>query len=113
MRDGDDIPAYWFGYMLGTVKDIARRTHDRSCVDALRQFCNTSSLANDLDRAALSLIDSGNDPLYQGFVECAEMSAGLEAQDTFSRKVPDTPALRWAGVFACEPDPSCGQDGAA
>jgi hypothetical protein len=30
--------------------------------------------------------------------------------DTYSRKVPDTPALRLVGAFHCDPDPSCGQD---
>lgn len=33
MHDDDDIYAYWMGYMLGTVKDVARRTHDHSAVD--------------------------------------------------------------------------------
>ena len=34
--------------------------------------------------------------------------------DNYSRKVPDTPVLRLAGAFHCDPDPSCGQkDGAA
>ena len=34
--------------------------------------------------------------------------------DNYSRKVPDTPALRLVGGFHCDPDPSCGQkDGAA
>ena len=29
-------------------------------------------------------------------------------EDNWSRKVPDTPALRLAGSFHCDPDPSCG-----
>ena len=103
MRDDDDTMAFWMGYMLGTVKDTARRTHDPSCVDALRQFCDHSRFVQDHDREALNLIDSGNDPFYQGNRDDAERSAGLEAQD-FSRKVP--PALRLA--FHCDPDESCG-----
>ena len=133
MRDGDDTHAYWMGYMLGTVKDMARRTHDRSCVDALRVFVETSRLAQPHDLESLEAALSDDDPLYEGNKECAETSAGLEAQDMlyqaarkagytdaaahnisgFSRRTPDTPALRLAGVFACDPDPSCGQDGAA
>ena len=110
----DDTRAYWMGYMIGTVKNVARRTHDPSAVDALRVFCNTSSFATDRDREALDLIDSGDDPLYQGNRDDAERSAGLEQQDIFSRRVPDTPGLRLAGVFECEPDESCGaRDGAA
>lgn len=88
MHDDDDIYAYWMGYMLGTVKDVARRTHDRSAVDALRVFCETSRLAENSDREALEQALSDSDPLYQGY----------------SRQVPDTPALRLAGVFACDPD---------
>ena len=137
MRDDDDTMAFWMGYMLGTVKDIARRTHDPSCVDALRQFCDNSRFVQDHDREALNLIDSGNDPLYQGNIDDAERSANLAAQEArdslyqaaraagytdaaahniagFSRKAPDTPALRLAGAFHCDPDPSCEQkDGAA
>ena len=133
MRDGDDTRDYWFGYMLGTVKDCARRTHDKSCIDSLRVFVETSRLAQPSDLEALDKALSDNDPLYQGNRDDAERSAGLEAQDVLSeaaraagytiipisdfpglsRKVPDTPALRLAGVFECEPDPSCGQDGAA
>lgn len=33
----------------------------------------------------------------------------LVAADPWSRKVPDTPALRLVGGFACDPDESCGQ----
>ena len=36
-----------------------------------------------------------------------------EEPDVFSRKVPDTPGLRLVGAFGCDPDESCGQDGAA
>ena len=134
MRDGDDTHAYWMGYMLQTVKDMARRTHDKSCVDALRVFVETSRLAQPTDLEALDKALSDDDPLYQGNRDDAEKSAGLEAQDLlyeaarkagytdtaahniagFSRRVPDTPGLRLAGVFECEPDPSCGaRDGAA
>ena len=76
------------GYFLGTVKDMARRTHDKSCIDTLRVFCDTSELATHLDREELEKALSDSDPLYQGY----------------SRQVPDTPALRLAGVFACNPD---------
>ena len=88
MRDGDDNHAYWMGYFLGTVKDMARRTHDKSCIDTLRVFCDSSELATHLDREELEKALSDSDPLYQGY----------------SRQVPDTPALRLAGVFACNPD---------
>jgi len=88
MRDGDDTHAYWMGYFLGTVKDMARRTHDRSCIDTLRVFCDTSELATHLDREELEKALSDSDPLYQGY----------------SRQVPDTPALRLAGAFHCNPD---------
>ena len=88
MRDGDDNHAYWMGYFLGTVKDMARRTHDKSCIDTLRVFCDTSELATHLDREELEKALSDSDPLYQGY----------------SRQVPDTPALRLASVFACNPD---------
>jgi hypothetical protein len=88
MRDGDDTHAYWMGYMLQTVKDMARRTHDKSCVDALRVFVETSRLAQPNDLEALDKALSDDDPLYRGY----------------SRQVPDTPALRLAGVFACNPD---------
>ena len=134
MFDPDkDTYAYWFGYMFQTVKGMARRTHDKSCVDALRVFVETSRLAQPTDLEALDKALSDDDPLYQGNRDDAEKSAGLEAQDLlyeaarkagytdtaahniagFSRRVPDTPGLRLAGVFECEPDPSCGQDGAA
>ena len=134
MRDDDDTMAFWMGYMLGTVKDCARRTHDKSCIDSLRVFVKTSQLVQLSDIEALNKIDSGDDPLYQGNRDDAEKSAGLEAQDLlyeaarkagytdtaahniagFFRRVPDTPGLRLAGVFECEPDPSCGaRDGAA
>ena len=135
MRDGDDNRGYWFGYMLGTVKDCARRTHDPSCVDALRAFVETSRLAQPTDVEALDKALSDDDPLYQGNRDDAERSAGLETQDrrhgpacsengilgmtnkeieSFSRRVPDTPGLRLAGVFECQPDESCGaRDGAA
>jgi len=134
MRDGDDTHAYWMGYMLQTVKDMARRTHDKSCVDALRVFVETSRLAQPTDLEALDKALSDDDPLYQGNRDDAEKSAGLEAQDLlyeaarkagytdtaahniagFSRRVPDTPGLRLAGVFECQPDESCGaRDGAA
>ena len=130
----DDSAGYWMGYMLGTVKDVARRTHDKSCVDALRQFCETSRWALDMDHEALDKALSDDDPLYEGNRDDAERSAGLEAQDAlyaaaraagytdtaarniagFSRRVPDTPGLRLAGVFECDPDESCGaRDGAA
>ena len=36
-----------------------------------------------------------------------------EEPDVFSCKVPDTPGLRLVGAFGCDPDESCGQDGAA
>ena len=115
MRDGDDNHAYWMGYFLGTVKDMARRTHDKSCIDTLRVFCDTSELATHLDREALEQALSDSDPLYQGY----------------SRQVPDTPALRLAGLpvdipswrggrsgyfdegLGCHPDESCGQKGGA
>jgi len=154
MRDGDDTHAYWMGYMIQTVKDAARRTHDKSCVDALRVFVETSRLAQPNDLEALNKALGDDDPLYEGNRDNAERSAGLEAQDDalyeaarasgythvaarkiagFSRCVPDTPALRLAGrpvdvpswqggrsgysdeglAFHCDPDPSCGQDGAA
>jgi len=39
---------------------------------------------------------------------------GPDEPGNYSRKVPDTPALRLVGGFGCDPDPSCGQkDGAA
>ena len=41
------------------------------------------------------------------------MAGSIPEPDTYSRKVPDTPALRLVGAFHCDPDPSCGQDGAA
>ena len=115
MRNGDDNHGYWFGYMLGTVKDCARRTHDKSCIDSLRVFCETSRLAQPSDVEALDKALSDDDPLYEGNRDDAERSAGLEAQDAeFSRRVPDTPGLRLAGVFECQPDESCGaRDGAA
>lgn len=33
----------------------------------------------------------------------------LFAQDPWSRRVPDVPALRLVGAFGCDPDESCGQ----
>ena len=41
------------------------------------------------------------------------IAGSIPEPDTYSRKVPDTPALRLVGAFHCEPDESCGQDGAA
>jgi hypothetical protein len=47
------------------------------------------------------------------------MAESIPEPDTYSRKVPDTPALRLVGAleslgaFHCDPDESCGQDGAA
>ena len=114
MFDPDtDTYAYWMGYMIQTVKDAARRTHDKSCVDALRVFVETSRLAQPNDLEALNKALGDDDPLYEGNREYADKSAGLEAQDVFFRQTPDTPALRLGGMFRCEPDPSCGQDGAA
>lgn len=111
MKTDDDVYAYWMGYMLSTVKEIARRSKDRTCVDALRVFCDSSSLVTDSDREALEAALSGDDPLYQGNLDDAKESARLEARDAeFSRKVPDT--FRLVGAFCCEPDPSCGQDAA-
>jgi len=92
MMHEDDNHAFWMGYMLQTVKDVARRTHDQSCVDALRAFCDTSALAKDADREALEKALSDDDIYY----------------DNYSRKVPDTPVLRLAGAFHCDPDESCG-----
>ena len=63
MRDGDDNHGYWFGYMLGTVKDCARRTHDKSCIDSLRVFCETSRLAHPSDLEALNKALGDDDPL--------------------------------------------------
>ena len=105
MFDPDtDTYAYWFGYMFATVKEKAREG-DKLCVDTLQQFCDHSRLAVDTDREVLEQAVSH---------DLADKSAGLEAQDAeFSRKVPDTPGLRLAGVFGCNPDESCGQDDAA
>ena len=81
MFDPDtDTYAYWFGYMFATVKEKAREG-DKLCIDTLQQFCDHSRLAIDADREVLEATAPG-----------------------FSRKVPDTPALRLAGVFACNPD---------
>jgi len=81
MFDPDtDTYAYWFGYMFATVKEKAR-DGDKLCIDTLQQFCDHSRLAVDDDRKVLEATKVG-----------------------FSRKVPDTPALRLAGVFACNPD---------
>ena len=123
MFDPDtDTYAYWFGYTFATVKQKAGEG-DALCIVTLRQFCDHSRMAIDADREVLEQASSDD----------AKRSAGLAAQDalhaaaraagytdtaarniaSFSRRVPDTPGLRLAGVFECEPDPSCGQDGAA
>ena len=56
MSELDDSYPYWMGYMLSTIRDTAQRTHDRSCVETLRVFCDTSELATDLDHDALAEI---------------------------------------------------------
>lgn len=101
MRDGYDTHAFWMGYMLGTVKDAARRTHDKSCVDALREFCDNSKLVADSDLEALERALGDDDPLYQGNIDLEQRSAELEAQDIL-------PALRLAGAFECNPDENSG-----
>jgi len=108
MFDPDtDTYAYWFGYMFATVKKTAGNG-DALSINSLREFCDHSRFALDTDREVLEQAVSNPRDL-------AQKSAGLEAQDAqFSRRVPDTPGLRLAGVFECEPDPSCGaRDGAA
>ena len=81
MFDPDtDTYAYWFGYMFATVKKTAS-DGDALSIATLRQFCDHSRFATDADREVLEATAPG-----------------------FSRKVPDTPALRLAGVFACNPD---------
>ena len=57
----DDTYAYWMGYMLSTVKDVAQRTHDKSCVDSLKEFCERSQWATSTDDDALADIQRAID----------------------------------------------------